>query len=593
VYSRGRQFDRLGSLFFGDVEIWRTSTAEPTQAGIRWTYNKDVSAYLSLFWQPQKVIFDLGNLINEKYTAPFDVKLTVSFFLTSAPAPAADAIIPISARKSAVNQASTFTIPGDRAANAIKFPRNVRRAIATLAATGQGSEEFWYTNLLSSDSRKLRSANEDGPNGQSPFREAQLWIDGALAGVSTPFPIIFTGGISPLLWRPVVGIDAFDLREGEIDITPWLPTLCDGKKGGHEFEIRVVGMDDDGAGNGWLTKSAPGNWVVTGKIFLWLDEPNAITTGSRLEATVPDPTISIHSGWTTTTAADALGGRSDEVLKYGVKVDRSLMLASTVKTAQGSRRVSWLQHIRYNVDGHVSSNSQAVSLDAEESDDSGYHAASFRHTLDVSLVTRPSMAATADKATVLDGAVKRGLSVNLSGQPAIVASRPSYSYAAAPPPPPSIAAKKQQMQRSTAPAFASTFDITEDGQFRMIINPDGRPVSGSATTEQKLAYGGNPTAQRRRGRYSGYASSSAEATGAAAAAAPGFSYRHHVYAINGRLLRSDESLSAPPGFRPISPRVMADEGRPEATMDAGELLGRLPRVMALPLGRVSAAQSLA
>lgn len=40
VVSAGRQFDRLGSVSFGDVELFRTSTAEPTQNGIEWTYLK-------------------------------------------------------------------------------------------------------------------------------------------------------------------------------------------------------------------------------------------------------------------------------------------------------------------------------------------------------------------------------------------------------------------------------------------------------------------------------------------------------------------------------------------------------------------------
>ena len=32
--SKGRQYDRLGHLFLGDIEVWRTSTAEPNPGGI-------------------------------------------------------------------------------------------------------------------------------------------------------------------------------------------------------------------------------------------------------------------------------------------------------------------------------------------------------------------------------------------------------------------------------------------------------------------------------------------------------------------------------------------------------------------------------
>lgn len=40
VTSRGRQYDRLGTVSFGDIELFRTSTAEPTTNGIEWTYLK-------------------------------------------------------------------------------------------------------------------------------------------------------------------------------------------------------------------------------------------------------------------------------------------------------------------------------------------------------------------------------------------------------------------------------------------------------------------------------------------------------------------------------------------------------------------------
>lgn len=67
VTSAGRQFDRLALMFFNDTEVWRTSTAEPKpEPGIAWTYWKDMTPYLSLWKSPQKLIFDLGNLIGER-----------------------------------------------------------------------------------------------------------------------------------------------------------------------------------------------------------------------------------------------------------------------------------------------------------------------------------------------------------------------------------------------------------------------------------------------------------------------------------------------------------------------------------------------
>lgn len=257
VTAAGRQFDRLGAIYLGDIEIWRTSTAEPTSTGIVWTYLKDMSHYLSLFKEPQKLIFDLGNQITDIYTAPFEATLGATFFTADDAVMPADVIIPVSARMSSSNMPSAWQVPPSNASNTLSLPQNVNRAVFSFAATGQIDEEFWYSNVLSSEVNTFPQGS--ALLGYSPFREVQLSIDGMLAGVVWPFPIIFTGGIVPGFWRPIVGIDAFDLKEDEIDITPWLPVLCDGND--HTFDISIAGIDDDGKGNGALTGSVGSYWV--------------------------------------------------------------------------------------------------------------------------------------------------------------------------------------------------------------------------------------------------------------------------------------------------------------------------------------------
>lgn len=122
--------------------------------------------------------------------------------------------------------------------------------------------QFWWSNVLQSEVNTYPAAGT--LYGYSPFREVQVFIDGLLAGVVWPFPIIFTGGVVPGLWRPIVGIDAFDLREDEIDITPWLPLLCDGNA--HNFTIRVSGLNDSGNGTATLSETTDSYWLVTGKV---------------------------------------------------------------------------------------------------------------------------------------------------------------------------------------------------------------------------------------------------------------------------------------------------------------------------------------
>lgn len=339
VTSKGRQFDRLGLMYLGDIEVFRTSTAEPTKDGIVWTYIKEMDQYNILWKSKQKIIFDLGNLVNEIYTGSFNTTLVATFFTVSEPRPSADLILPISAGKSSDSAGSSFSLPDQVASVDYKLPQNINRAVVSISACGQAREEFWYTNVLSSNIDTF--ADTGGSlDGYSPFREVQLLIDGQIAGVSWPFPVIFTGGIAPGLWRPIAGIDAFDLREHEIDITAWLPLLCDGAP--HKFEIRVVGLDDDGTGHATLSKNVGSNWVVTGKIFIFLDKSGFVTTGSSPAVIAPLPQVRISSTVTTNSTG------ANETLIYETRVSRDLYIVSTIITSDGFYFVNWTQHLSYS-----------------------------------------------------------------------------------------------------------------------------------------------------------------------------------------------------------------------------------------------------
>lgn len=363
VVSAGRQFDRLALMYLNDTEVWRTSTAEPVVSpGIRWVYLKDMTAYLALWRTPQKVIFDLGNLQNDVYTGSFNVTLTATFFQSDVGdsvdiAPPSDVVIPISKRKSDVNGVSQFTLPADVAANTVTdFPRNARRAVFSVSANGQADEEFWWTNVLQSDSLTFNATGAGSLPGFSPFREVQVLIDGQLAGVQWPFPVVFTGGVVPSLHRPIAGADVFDLREHEIDITPWLPLLCDGQP--HTFSILVAGLDDDGEPSGVaaLTKQVAASWYVTGKIFVWLDDDGddssaLVTTGTPPVVQNTGPTISV----TQHVQQNATGANT--TLTYSVSVSRSFSVQGSLtsgsgsKGGGGSRAVSWSQSLSYANEG--------------------------------------------------------------------------------------------------------------------------------------------------------------------------------------------------------------------------------------------------
>lgn len=334
-------------MYLGDIEVFRTSTSEPTPSGITWTYFKNMDNYIALWREKQTLIFDLPNVVDDTYTGILNTTLTATFFTIPGLPDSADTILPISAEGSAKNIPSAFEVDQGRSAIASqKFPPNVKRAVVSLSATGQASEEFWYSNVPS----KNVDTFEDTVGtlyGYSPFREVQLLIDGQLAGVSWPFPVIFTGGIVPGFWRPIAGIDAYDLRQNEIDITPFLGILSDGVN--HKFEIRVVGINDDDDANPELTENVGSYWLVTGTIFLFSDKEGAVTKGSKPTFNTDPPKISLTSKFTKTPEG------YNDTLTYMTSVERTLSISSSIQTSAGNASATWSQHITYNNQNYLTS----------------------------------------------------------------------------------------------------------------------------------------------------------------------------------------------------------------------------------------------
>ncbi|PHH71253.1 hypothetical protein CDD83_5239 [Cordyceps sp. RAO-2017] len=347
IVSQGRQYDRLASLWLGDVEVWRTSTAEPKAApGIVWTHLKDVTHLMALWQQPQPLIFDLGNLVNERYTGSFNATLSAVFFgpteLKSPLVPhmlagqrfnpamsLADRIVGLTARRGRQGRGSAFVVPGDRAETLVELPRRIRRAVVAVAATGQADEEFWWSNVP--DAGRDVFNNVTLPAGGS-LREVRLRIDGQLVGLSWPFPVVFTGGIAPPLHRPVVGIDAFDMGEQEIDVTPWLARLADGVP--HNFSLEVVDQDERPAGR---------HWVLAAKLFLWL------APGIDVIESTPPVAVLRRPDYRDNVVSDP-----DNLLQYAQRATRHFTVTAILSfNKYVKRELVWTQKLMMENDGTV------------------------------------------------------------------------------------------------------------------------------------------------------------------------------------------------------------------------------------------------
>ncbi|MGX1246315.1 hypothetical protein RKD46_007419 [Streptomyces pseudovenezuelae] len=248
---RGRQFDRLGYLHVGGVEIFRTSTPQPSPDGIEWSVEKDVTRYSDTFRGSHDVEMLIGNVVDDTYTGIIDVKVTLTFY-QGRQAPAPDRVL---------------TLDQDT----LTTPRNSERIVAEVYATGSGGgcEEYWY---LAVPSNAPYSCRADG----GPYREVQIRVDGRLAGIAAPFPTVWTGGWSnPFLWYVVPGPRAFDVKPIEYDLTPFAGILNDGRP--HRVQVQVVGVPE----------GQPG-WSTPVNVLVWQDAGRAHVTGKLTTHTSGD-----------------------------------------------------------------------------------------------------------------------------------------------------------------------------------------------------------------------------------------------------------------------------------------------------------------
>ncbi|KAL4750809.1 hypothetical protein BDW72DRAFT_109670 [Aspergillus terricola var. indicus] len=477
VTSKGRQFDRLAHMWLGNVEVFRTSTAEPTADGIIWSYVKDLSQYNVLWHEPQKLIFDLGNLIDDTYTGPFNVTL-MARFSHEKNVRLADVVMPISTRRSALNLSSAFNLPSQKAEVSYRFDSRVSRALVSISACGQSTEEFWWSNVFSSDTGTFDTTVGE-LYGHSPFREIQLYIDGILAGVVWPFPIIFTGGVSPGFWRPIVGIDAFDLRMPEIDISPFLPLLTDGSY--HSFEVRVVGLDISLNGTATFSNDVGPYWVVSGNIFLYLSDgtaeklPTSAGSGQRPDIVAPAPTFTI----TRYLEQNSTGGNSS--LVYSVQAERVITIRSP--------DYLWRQNLSFsnvglfNQQGLSQKNVQrtsATTLFGLLGDGDNFDELSFEYPLTVN-TTYGDL----DGGLTINAWMRRGLRIDSSGVPGIS----TYTFISGP-----LHLDISQWGQSSYQSTADNSNSTSSGDTSTTIQSDAggivyrrsvRAVNGTVTSDTK------------------------------------------------------------------------------------------------------------
>ena len=332
--TAGRQFDRTAQIAIGHVNVYYGTTAEPSASvSPAWHVERDLTDYSPLFASAQTGEVNLGNLVNSTYTGILHGSARVLFYPPSAAAPApraADAVLPLS---TAPGGAALLSTGSDVLAATFSLPANVEAAYLDVIPQSQSSDEFWYTCVPDDAANVVFSC------GGTAFREAEVTVDGQPAGVAPVYPWIYTGGIDPLLWRPIPGVQTFNFLPYRVDLTPFAGLLSNGQP--HQVGVSVY--------------NANHYFLVAANLLLFQDHGSAQVTGAVTRNTlgaVPAPAVQEDL----TTAADGTVTGT-----ISTREQRSFELAGYVDTSHGRVETTVRQALSFsNQQSFLVSNTQYV-----------------------------------------------------------------------------------------------------------------------------------------------------------------------------------------------------------------------------------------
>ncbi|HUN62778.1 MAG TPA: peptide-N4-asparagine amidase [Candidatus Sulfotelmatobacter sp.] len=314
--TAGVQFDRTAIIDLGYVNIYFGTTAEPGQnLAPSWHVERDETDYAALFSSPQTGHVILGNTVNSTYTGIISGSAQLEFYPAqgkqdwSDPGRSADAVVPLMQPNSSggFNEPAFLYTTTDQLATTLSLPQNIERAYLDVITQSQIGDEFWYSCVPNDATTELESC------GNTAFREGEVSIDGTPAGVAPVYPWIYTGGLDPLLWAPIPGVQTLNFVPYRVDLTPFAGLLSNGQQ--HTVALSVF--------------NANSYFSATGTLLLYLDHGSKQVTGDVTENTLsaaPNPSI------TENVQTDSSGNVTGTV---NTTSSRAFKLAGFVNTSHG------------------------------------------------------------------------------------------------------------------------------------------------------------------------------------------------------------------------------------------------------------------
>ncbi|MCE4612157.1 MAG: hypothetical protein F7B17_09330 [Desulfurococcales archaeon] len=182
---------------------------------------------------PNWVIPDLG------LTGAFRVNVTLLYYPGPKPSWTPDLVIPLftgSERTPWPGLAVLRLTSSDNvASDSIKLPVKAARAFLLLYSEGASYDEFWYASIPAPRLFVFKA-------GDNPFV------------IAPPLPMMYTGSLNPLLWRPIPGVRTLSFEPILIDVTPAIPLLLEYGS----IEVEAIGIND--------------YWMIFPALLVYLDE---------------------------------------------------------------------------------------------------------------------------------------------------------------------------------------------------------------------------------------------------------------------------------------------------------------------------------
>ncbi|ETV71354.1 hypothetical protein H257_13253 [Aphanomyces astaci] len=334
----GQQFDRIAGVWIGNHAVLRTTAQEPNkELGPHWEIFREISQYRALFGKNGTVTASLDNVVNDEYTSSFYVTITAEFYkkdpsqyVVQRVPYAPDQIVPIF--KSNGNHPWFNVQPNTlgKNYNLVTFPKNLDGLYLELFTSHHGCDEFQYSNPPDELKGRVR-ANCGGGS----FREVQILLDDEIVGAVWPLPLIYTGGLLPALWHPIVSIGAFEAPTYIIDLTPYVAKVLDGKPHNVSFAVDH-GLD---------------HWPTNANLLVYQDH-NVEETAATLDRKVFDRNV----------APNVVISGSGFYYTVRTNVTRQVNVESTITNSQGIRKYNIKKKFNFVNRQEYSANGQSFRL---------------------------------------------------------------------------------------------------------------------------------------------------------------------------------------------------------------------------------------